>query len=182
MLPFRKTYIKPAFEDVNPRKKKKDTLSNIHDGTLVPQTACSLESNQHQTATDKCIIVDAFLALFMFDCIKANPSLALDAVEPVRFALSCELWCRFALSRWGVFQACMRREFIIMKRNSIVFGFRIAQVSPCYAHTYLSRMLAMCVHHYEAQQHWYWLSIAQCSPCLHTHLDAWHACGSSLSA
>ncbi|KAL3156297.1 hypothetical protein ABBQ32_012567 [Trebouxia sp. C0010 RCD-2024] len=35
---------------------------------------------------------------------------------------------KFALSRWGVFQACMRREFIIMKRNSIVFGFRIAQL------------------------------------------------------
>ncbi|KAL3152681.1 hypothetical protein ABBQ38_012276 [Trebouxia sp. C0009 RCD-2024] len=35
---------------------------------------------------------------------------------------------KFALSRWGVFQACMHREFIIMKRNSIVFGFRIAQL------------------------------------------------------
>ena len=39
---------------------------------------------------------------------------------------------RYALSNWDVFKACMRREYIIMKRNSIVFGFRIAQVSCCY--------------------------------------------------
>lgn len=40
-----------------------------------------------------------------------------------------ELPCRYALSNYNVFKACMRREYIIMKRNSLVFTFRIAQVS-----------------------------------------------------
>ena len=36
--------------------------------------------------------------------------------------------CRFALSSWMVFKACMRRDYIIMKRNSLVFLFRLGQV------------------------------------------------------
>lgn len=59
------------------------------------------------------------------------------------------MWCRYALNNWNVFKACMRREFIIMKRNSIVFGFRIIQVSLLLRHTHA------CMH-------------------LHTHA-CWHA-------
>ena len=67
----------------------------------------------------------------------------LDTVSGVHFGhcrvtecntgVQCLLFCcRYALSNWNVFRACMRREFIIMKRNGIVFGFRIVQVRTIY--------------------------------------------------
>ena len=36
---------------------------------------------------------------------------------------------RYALSSYNIFKACLRREYIIMKRNALVFSFRIGQVT-----------------------------------------------------
>lgn len=49
---------------------------------------------------------------------------------------SCSHWfctqCRYALSSYNIFKACLRREYIIMKRNWIVFSFRVAQVTAAH--------------------------------------------------
>ena len=37
--------------------------------------------------------------------------------------------CRYALSSYYIFKAFLRREYIIMKRNALVFSFRVGQVS-----------------------------------------------------
>lgn len=54
--------------------------------------------------------------------ITCNSNVACDTVTG-------ENWlCRYALTSFNVFKACLRREYIIMKRNWIVFSFRVAQV------------------------------------------------------
>lgn len=49
-------------------------------------------------------------------------------VETLDILVTSDAYCRFALSSWMIFKACMRRDYIIMKRNSLVFLFRLGQV------------------------------------------------------
>lgn len=38
----------------------------------------------------------------------------------------------YSLSRWELFRACLSREFLLMKRNSFIYVFKISQVIICY--------------------------------------------------
>ena len=59
------------------------------------------------------------------------PSTSLLEVQPVcpgpaGSAALCHT--RFALSWWEGFKACLRREVILMQRNSFLYAFRLGQV------------------------------------------------------
>jgi len=38
----------------------------------------------------------------------------------------------YSLPKWELFKTCLAREFLLMKRNSFVYVFKIAQVVTCF--------------------------------------------------